>query len=155
MRWRILCLLLAVWPAVSAAVEPEEMLSDPVLEARAQALDDQIRCVQCQSESIAFSNSGWARDARTMVRILVADGADDEAVLNFFVERYDETVLMQPRRDGANLLLWMSGPAILLLSLLGFFLYHRKSERPGSVALSADEAARIADLLGRTEENEQ
>lgn len=137
------------------AVEPEEMLSDPVLEARAQALDEQIRCVQCQSENIASSNAGWARDARTMLRTLIADGATDAEVLDYFVERYDERVLMNPRVDGANILLWISGPAILLLSLLGFFLYHRQSKRPGSVKLSAREQARLDELLDDAEGNEQ
>lgn len=154
---RAVFLLLGVLCFLSAAiaVEPEEMLADPILESRAQALDEKIRCVQCQSESIASSNADWAHDARLMVRSLITDGATDDEVLNFFVTRYDEKALMEPRRNGTNLLLWVSGPFILLLSLLGFFLYHRKSERSGLATLSADEEARLAQLLERIEEDER
>ena len=139
-------MLLTTAPAL--AVEPGEMLSDPDLEARAQVLDMELRCVQCQSESIASSNAEWARDARKMVRALIAEGASNQDVLVFFAERYGDVVLMRPRSDGANLLLWVAGPAALVLAFLlaGFYLKGRN--RPaGGAALTKKEAARLQELL--------
>jgi len=104
--------------APALAVEPDEMLADPVLEARARALDEDIRCVQCASENIASSNADWARDARLIVRAMISEGAGDGEILDFFVERYGERVLMNPRKDGVNVLLWAAGPVMLLLAIL-------------------------------------
>ena len=103
------------------ALDPTEMLSDPALEERARALDHDLRCVVCQSETVASSNANWAQDARRTVRELVTEGASDEEVLDFFVARYGEFVLMAPRADGSNWLLWAAGPAMVLLAaILGF-----------------------------------
>lgn len=131
------------------AVEPDEMLADPVLEARAQALDDELRCVQCRSENIASSNADWARDARLIVRELLTDGASDEEVLDFFVERYGEVVLMRPRAEGANLLLWAAAPAMLLIALfVSLSAFRRKpGEQSGAQNLSDEEQARLNRLL--------
>ncbi|KNG92987.1 cytochrome c-type biogenesis protein [Pseudaestuariivita atlantica] len=143
----ILMMLLAV-PV--AAVEPEEMLADPVLEARAQALDHELRCVKCQSESIASSNSDWARDARVLVRELLTEGMSDEEVVDFFVARYGDFVKMRPDADGANLILWASGPLMLLIAggLAFAFLRGRARATPQQAgALSEDEEARLRRIL--------
>lgn len=141
----ILILLFLTLPAF--AVEPEEMLVDPLLETRAQSLDEIIRCVQCQSENIASSNADWAKDARLMVRQLLLEGRGDQEIMQFFVERYGERVLMTPQLNGSNVILWVAGPLMLLLSLGGIFLYSRKSKPFGSVSLSAAEEARLKELL--------
>jgi len=143
-------LLLVLLAAPAWAVEPDEMLADPALEARANALDDQLRCVQCRSESIAFSNADWSRDARLMVRELVSEGATDDEVLDFFVERYGEVVLMRPRAEGATLLLWLAAPLMLLAAGGVAFAYLRRRAAPApETGLSAEEQARLEDLLGR------
>jgi len=144
-----LLLVLLALPAL--AVEPDEMLDDPVLEARADALDDELRCVQCRSETIAFSNADWSRDARIMVRELIAGGATDDEVLDFFVERYGEVVLMRPRAEGANLVLWLAAPAMLLLAgAISFgYLRGRSATRAPDEDLTAEEQARLDQLLGR------
>ena len=143
-----LLFLLIALPA--QAVEPDEMLADPVLEARASALDDELRCVQCRSEAIGSSNADWARDARIMVRELIASGATDHEVLDFFVERYGEVVLMRPRAEGANLVLWFAAPAMLLLAVAISAGYLRRRATPGPEEdLSAEEQARLDELLGR------
>lgn len=141
----ILILLFFTLPAF--AVEPEEMLADPLLETRAQSLDEIIRCVQCQSENIASSNADWAKDARLMVRQLLLEGRGDQEIMQFFIERYGERVLMTPQLNGSNVILWVAGPLMLLLSLGGIFLYSRKSKPSGSVSLSAAEEARLKELL--------
>lgn len=144
-----LALILVLLAAPAFAVEPDEMLDDPVLEARANALDDEIRCVQCRSENIASSNADWARDARLMVRALIADGASDAEVLDFFVDRYGEVVLMTPRAQGANLILWAAAPVMLLLALGGGVAYLRTRAATPKPAdgLSAEEEARLKELL--------
>ena len=146
-----LALILCLLATPLAAVEPDEMLADPVLEARANALDDEIRCVQCRSENIASSNADWARDARLMVRALISEGASDEEVLDFFVDRYGEVVLRTPRAEGANLILWAAAPIMLLIALAASLVYVRR--RAGATvpadALSAEEEARLSELLDR------
>ena len=130
------------------AVNPDEMLADPVLEARAQALDKIIRCVQCQSEAIASSNAEWSRDARILLRELISEGMSDNEVLNFFEERYGERVLMKPRMWGGNLLLWLAGPLFLLLSLMMVAMFFASLKTRGKLAeLSEDEQNRLEELL--------
>ncbi|MDJ1007281.1 MAG: cytochrome c-type biogenesis protein CcmH [Paracoccaceae bacterium] len=144
-------LLVCLLASPAFAVEPDEMLADPALEARANALDDVIRCVQCRSEAIGSSNADWARDARLVVRELIADGASDEEVLAFFVERYGEVVLMRPTTTGANLVLWLAAPAMLLGAGIVALVYlrRRSTAEPGGAALTPEEQARVDELLGR------
>lgn len=99
-------ILMVVLAFPAWAMDPSEMLSDPALEERARALDHALRCVVCQSESVASSNANWAEDARRTVRELISDGSTDEEVFDFFVARYGEFVLMSPRPSGSNWLLW-------------------------------------------------
>lgn len=142
----LLFVVLLASPAI--AVEPDEMLADPALEARAQALDEDIRCVQCQSENIASSNADWARDARLVLRELIVEGRSDAEIMQFFVERYGERVLMNPRRDGANAVLWLAGPAMLGLALLiGLAYLRRRRVAEGPTPLSAEEEARLKEIL--------
>ncbi|MFV2035436.1 MAG: cytochrome c-type biogenesis protein CcmH [Halocynthiibacter sp.] len=142
----LLALMLAspVW-----AVLPGEMLDDKVLEARAQVIDEGIRCVQCQSENIGSSNAVWAADARRTVRELLVAGATNEEVMTFFVERYGERVLMLPRKDGSNLLLWGAGPLMLLLSLSIAVVYirGRKLARGKAEPLSNADKDRLSEIL--------
>ncbi|MGZ2258233.1 cytochrome c-type biogenesis protein [Roseobacter sp. A03A-229] len=132
------------------ALDPSEMLDDPELEARARALDHDLRCVVCQSESVASSNANWAQDARRTVRELVAGGASDEAVMDFFVARYGEFVLMSPRASGSTWLLWAAGPAMLLLAMglgYGYLRGRSRSTAPQEAALSDAEQARLNEIL--------
>lgn len=144
---------LVIWLLLATpawALDPTEMLPDPQLEERARELDHALRCVVCQSESVASSNANWAQDARRTVRELVAEGQSDAQVLDFFVERYGEFVLMTPRATGSNWLLWAAGPLMLVLALIGglFYLRGRNSARaPQEEALSSEEAARLKEIL--------
>ncbi len=132
------------------ALDPSEMLADPELEARARSLDHALRCVVCQSESVASSNANWAQDARRTVRELVAGGASDDAVMDFFVARYGEFVLMSPRASGSTWALWAAGPAMLLLAMglgYGYLRGRSRSAAPQEAALSEAETARLREIL--------
>lgn len=132
------------------ALDPTEMLPDPAQEVRARALDHALRCVVCQSESVASSNANWAQDARRTVRELVAEGQSDGQVLDFFVERYGEFVLMTPRTTGSNWLLWAAGPMMLFIALVIGLFYLRGREQaqaPQEDALSPEEVARLKEIL--------
>jgi cytochrome c-type biogenesis protein CcmH len=142
--------LLAAAPA--GAVQPDEVLPDPVLEARARELSQNLRCLVCRNESIDESHADLARDLRLLLRErLVAGDSDDEAMA-FIVDRYGEYVLLTPTTGGSNLILWIAGPAMLGAGGLIAALYLRRRGRgdgPGAEALTEDESRRLAEILKR------
>ncbi|MFV0512570.1 MAG: cytochrome c-type biogenesis protein CcmH [Jhaorihella sp.] len=151
--WAALCamaLALVLAAAPVFAVQPDEMLADPVLEARARQLDHELRCVKCRSEAIASSNADWAADARRIVRELIAGGASDAEVKAYFVDRYGEYVLMEPNARGANWLLWAAGPLMLLIAGGAGVVYLRRRAQGSpaqEAALSAQEQDRLRQIL--------
>ena len=150
MRRLALTLVLSLAPLVAAAVQPDEILPDPALEARARAITAELRCVVCRSESIDESNAAIARDLRLLVRERLVAGDTDEEVRDFVVARYGEYVLLRPPLTWRNAALWLSGPAILLLGgAIAFgFIRRRASAAPQPPApLSAEEQKRLAKLL--------
>jgi len=142
----VLTLILAAAPAF--AVNPDEMLSDPALEARARTLSAELRCMVCQNQSIDDSNAELAKDLRLLVRERITDGDSDEQVLNYIVSRYGEFVLLKPRFSLRTLLLW-GAPVLLILaggvSLIVFA--RRRVGKPTGSKLTAEEQARLAELL--------
>ena len=148
MRWLILILALLATPAF--AVQPDEVLDDPVLEERARTLSKGLRCLVCRNESIDDSDAELARDLRLLVRERLVAGDSDEAAIEFIVARYGEYVLLQPRAGGSNLLLWGAGPLMLLLGGGMAALYlRRRSIAPATseAALSVEEQARLDQIL--------
>lgn len=141
----VLLFLLLVAPA--GAVQPDEMLADPALEARAQAIGKELRCLVCQSESIEDSNADLARDLRLVVRERLTAGDSDDQVMAFLTDRYGDFVRLRPRFGGSTLWLWLAGPALLLVGAaiaVGFVL---KGRHDVAAALSDDEEARLAAIL--------
>ena len=136
--------LLAAAPAF--AVTPDEILADPALEARARALSAELRCMVCQNQSIDDSNADLARDLRVLVRERLMAGDTDEQVIDYVVARYGEFVLLRPRWNMRNALLWTT-PVILLLAGGGFILLTARQRRSSSAALTAEERARLAEIL--------
>ncbi|MHA6343982.1 cytochrome c-type biogenesis protein [Roseivivax sp. CAU 1761] len=135
----------------AGAVQPDEMLADPALEARARAISEGLRCLVCQNESIDESNAPLARDLRLMVRERLSAGDSDAEVVAFLVERYGEFVLLAPTTEGWNRLLWAAGPLMFLTALGtgGLYLRRRARARPeAEAALTAEERARLEALLG-------
>lgn len=150
MRLIVLCLsLLLALPAF--AVQPDEVLADPALEARARELSKGLRCLVCRNESIDESNADLARDLRLLVRERLVKGDSDTQAVAFIVDRYGEYVLLNPRNNGVNMLLWYAGPAALLIALLGAGLYLRSRRRADvadpSAPLSSDENHRLQEIL--------
>lgn len=144
--------LLALWltalPAV--AVEPDEVLADPALEARARELSRDLRCVVCRSENIDDSDSGIARDLRVLLRERLVAGDSNAEVMDFMVARYGEYVLLNPPARGANLVLWLAGPALLLLGGGGAVVYLRRRRGTEAVAaLTPEEEHRLDEILRR------
>ncbi len=126
-------LLLAAGSAV--AVEPDEVLSDPALEARARAIGREVRCLVCQNQSIDDSAADLARDLRILVRERLVAGDSDDAVRQFLVDRYGDFVLLRPPMRPSNYALWFGPPALLALGGVAVFIYVRRRGR-GAVPLA-------------------
>jgi cytochrome c-type biogenesis protein CcmH len=143
----LLACLLAANPA--GAVEPDEMLSNPALEARARAISEGLRCLVCQNQSIDDSNAPLAKDLRILVRRRLKAGDSDQQVIDFLVSRYGEFVLLKPRFEPQTFLLWLATPALLVAALYGIVLAYRrrKSAAEGPKPLTASEARRLKRLL--------
>lgn len=142
-----LCLFLAT-PAF--AVQPDEVLPDATLEARARQISQVLRCPVCQGENIDESNAGVSRDLRLLVRERLVAGDTDTQVIDYIKNRYGEYVLFEPEKQGANLILYYTGPVVLFVALGGVFLWlrsRRKEEAAPAPALSAEEAKRVKELM--------
>lgn len=134
----------------AVAVEPDEILDDPELEARARDLSRGLRCMVCRNESIDESNADLARDMRILVRERLVEGDSNQEVISFIVDRYGEYALLKPTTGGANWILWAAGPLMMLLALGVGFNYLR-SRQPANSAreenLSTEEQARLRKIL--------
>ncbi len=145
-----LALLLVFLAAPLWAVQPDEVLDDPELEARARALSQDLRCLVCRNENIDDSNAELARDLRLLVRERLVAGDSDEEVMDFIVSRYGEYVLLTPRRGGSNLILYYAGPAMFIFALIagGLYLRGRAAGRvENREGLSSDEQARLDEIM--------
>lgn len=145
---RAVLLALLLWPASLPAVEPGEALADPALEARARALSGGLRCPVCRNESIDESSAEIARDIRLLVRERLTAGDTDAEVQAALVARYGEFILLRPSAEGANLLLWLAAPALLLAGLGVGLAAVRGRAGAAEPPLSPEEEARLRDLLG-------
>ena len=131
------------------AVEADEMLNNPALEARARALSQTLRCMVCQNESIDESHAPLARDIRILVRERIAAGDTDAAVRDFLVARYGEFVLLEPRFRPATALLW-GLPILALLTAIGVAVAAVMRRRnTASAPLSTAEKRRLETLLDK------
>jgi len=143
-----LILILCLIAAPVFAVQPDEILADPVLEARARELSKGLRCLVCRNESIDESNADLARDLRLLVRERLVAGDDNVQAIAFIVDRYGEYVLLKPTTKGANIALWIAGPVMLILGLGISLVYLRRRSRPTlSPGLSDAEEARLREIL--------
>jgi cytochrome c-type biogenesis protein CcmH len=146
----VLCLILAaVGPAV--AVQPDEILKDQALEARARVLSRELRCMVCQNQSIDDSEAPLAHDLRVLVRERLTAGDSDSQVIDFLVARYGEFVLLKPRFAWHNLVLWLTPIAALIagaIAMLGA-VRRRRAVPLAAAPLTADEERRLAEVIER------
>jgi Uncharacterized protein involved in biosynthesis of c-type cytochromes len=149
LRWFLLPVFIFT-SAVALAVEPDEMLPDPALEARARALSAELRCLVCQNQSIDDSNAPLARDLRILVRERIAAGDTDEEVKRFLVERYGAFVLLKPPVNTRTILLWLAPLMVLLGAALFLFRYLRSIRRVSvgtTQGLTKEEEEKLRALL--------
>ena len=144
----LLLILLGLIASVPAfAVNPDERLPDPALEARARVLSQQLRCLVCQSESIDDSNADLAHDLRVLVRDRLKAGDSDADVLAYLRARYGDYVLLDPPVERATWLLWFGPGAVLLVVLTGVGIAARRRKPVVAPPLDAEEQARLDALL--------
>jgi cytochrome c-type biogenesis protein CcmH len=151
MRWSRCVLvglaLLAAQPAL--AVQPDEILKDPALEARARALSRELRCMVCQNQSIDDSDAPLARDLRLLVRERLTTGDSDPQVIDFLVARYGEFVLLKPSFEWHNAFLWFTPAVALLAGAIAMVVAarRRRAAPAGAAPLSPDEEKRLAEMI--------
>ncbi|ALN73949.1 cytochrome c-type biogenesis protein [Aureimonas sp. AU20] len=158
MRWgtRRFCLVVAALCLLAAspvsAVQPDEVLPNAGMEARARALSAELRCMVCQNQSIDDSDAALAKDLRVLVRQRLLAGDSDAQVLDYLVARYGQFVLLRPRLETQTLVLW-SMPVVLLLAGGTALVLSRRRARDASAApLSSSEEAAVAQVLDRLEQ---
>ena len=140
--------LLAALPA--HAVEPDEVLQDPALEARAREISEGLRCLVCQNQSIDDSGAPLAKDLRLLVRERLKAGDSNQQIVDFIVARYGEFVLLKPRFETHTLVLWLATPAVFLAAILIIALAfrRRRAEAQNPAPLNIAEKRRLKRLLG-------
>lgn len=144
----VLALLLALMlGAPATAVNPDEVLADPALEARARDISSQLRCLVCQNESIDDSNADLAREIRLIVRERLVAGDTDDEVLQFLVDRYGEYVLLQPVVAPHTTLLWAAAPLALLVGGVVIVVASRRRKAVAEPAVLTPDEQRALDEL--------
>jgi cytochrome c-type biogenesis protein CcmH len=147
---------LSLLAAPAFAVQPDEILKDPVLEARARTLSQELRCMVCQNQSIDDSDAPLAKDLRVLVRERLTAGDSDGQVMDFLVARYGEFVLLKPRLSWHTALLWLTPFTVFLLGAWGLIALRRRRRTEGapetaSAPLTAAEQVRVSALLENSE----
>jgi cytochrome c-type biogenesis protein CcmH len=152
--WRHAVMALALWGVLcnavpALAVQPDEVLGDATLEARARAISRDLRCMVCQNQSIDDSDAPLARDLRLLVRERLTKGDSDDQVMNFLVSRYGEFVLLKPPFEWHTAILWLTPAFALLAGAIAMVaaLRRRRVGVPGPAPLSADEERRLREVL--------
>lgn len=144
---RVLALLLALTAAPAFALQPDEVLDDPDLEARARTLSLDVRCVVCQNQSIDDSNAELARDLRLLVRERLVAGDSDQEVLDFLVARYGPFVLLEPPKTESTYLLWYGPAGLLILGAIAVIVTFARRRTAAPAPLSDAERRRLDALL--------
>lgn len=145
-------LLICLWtlaPLAVWAVQPDEVLADPALEARARSLSLELRCPVCQNQSIDDSNAELARDLRLLIRERLVAGDSDPQVIAYLVDRYGAFIRLKPRFGADTLFLWLAPALLLGAAFAGFSTLWRKSAdaQPEPLTLSDEELATLEQAL--------
>jgi cytochrome c-type biogenesis protein CcmH len=149
----LIVLMTALAASGACAVQPDEIMPDPVKESRARDLSRELRCMVCQNQSIDDSEAPLARDLRLLVRERIGAGDSDAQVIDFLVARYGEFVLLKPRLTPHTLLLWLLPPLALAGGGLVLWAHSRRRSKSDAAEdqalfkLTADEEARLERLI--------
>jgi cytochrome c-type biogenesis protein CcmH len=149
----VFCSLLLLGAFAAFAVEPNERLADPALEARARTISGELRCLVCQNESIDESGADLAHDIRIFVRQRLTDGDTDAQAIQAVVTRYGQFVLLKPPVEPATYVLWYGPPLLVAVGLAGSLLWLRRRQAVSADAapLSSEEARRLDGLMRETD----
>jgi cytochrome c-type biogenesis protein CcmH len=154
-RWMSVCVLAVALAGIgpSRAVQPDEMLPNPALEARARDLSRELRCMVCQNQSIDDSDAPLARDLRLLVRERLKAGDSNAQVLDFLTARYGQFVLLRPRFGLDTAVLWLAPVGVLAAGVGAFFVFLQRrrvnpAAGPDQSDLTAAERSRLAELTG-------
>ena len=150
MRHLLIAAAFVLSAASAFAVNPDEVLPDPALEARARGLSAQLRCMVCQNQSIDDSSAEVARDMRRAVRERLVAGDSNQAVFDYMVARYGDYVLLKPPFRAGTLVLWLGAPLLLLVAGAALLLAARRRTKAAPVApvpLDEEERRRLDALL--------
>jgi len=149
MKRALALVLMLSWPLVAHAVQPDEILKDPVLEARARGLSAGLRCLVCQNQSIDDSNAELARDIRVLVREHLVAGDSDVQIRDYLVQRYGAFILLKPPFEAGTLLLWSTPFLVLILGGAAILVAARRGKRQHdpAVSLSVEEQKRLDQVL--------
>jgi cytochrome c-type biogenesis protein CcmH len=138
---RAALLLVLACLCLHAMANPEEI--------RIRQLEEKLRCLVCQNQSLADSSAELAGDLRKQVREQVAAGRSDDEVIAFLVQRYGDFVRYEPPFKATTALLWI-GPFALLAAALGVLVVtlRRRRSAPEEPALGPDEKRLVDRVLG-------
>ena len=146
-RFIIFVFTIFLMPVFALSVEPDELLVDANLEKRARIISKSLRCLVCRNENIDESNAELARDLRILVRERLVIGETDKEIINYVVGRYGEYVLLKPKFNLTNVLLWLCGPIMLIFGVFFVMLSFRNNKSAEDIVLSAEEENKISQLL--------
>ena len=143
-RFIIFVFTIFLMPVFALSVEPDELLIDANLEKRARIISKSLRCLVCRNENIDESNAELARDLRILVRERLVIGETDKEIINYVVGRYGEYVLLKPKFNLTNVLLWLCGPIMLIFGVFFVMLSFRNTKSAEDIVLSAEEEKKIS-----------
>jgi cytochrome c-type biogenesis protein CcmH len=153
MKNLLLAALFMLTAFAAQAVQPQERLANPALEARARAISGQLRCLVCQNESIDESDADLAHDIRIFVRERLTAGDTDAQAMQAIVSRYGQFVLLKPPVEPATFVLWYGPPLLVVIGLIGAVVW-MKRRQPATAEtepLSAEESRRLDGLMHGTD----
>ena len=149
-RFAMAAIMFATTISLALAVDPGEVLKDPVLESRARQISTGLRCLVCQNQSIDVSDADLAKDLRVIVRERLMAGDSDEQVFDYIVARYGEFVLLKPIFSYRNMILWGAPFAFILIGTLVLAVKSRRSIRSTEQpALTTQEHQQLAEIMNK------
>lgn len=147
-KWALVAAV-ALAPLSARAVEPDEILPDAKLEAKARSLSAELRCMVCQNESIDDSHAPLAKDLRLLIRERLKAGDSDDAIRAYLVRRYGDFILLKPPLNAETALLWAAPLLVLLIGGAAILLKARRKQAIllAAVRLSESEGEKLKSLL--------